>query len=444
MTYFIYNQLMRILLPFMLLRLKRKSRKQAEYGFRWDERLAKKPLKVQSSGVLFHLASLGESIAATPVIKAFIKRHPNVPVTITSTTPTGSEQVKKVFGNTVTHCYMPFDLPIIQRRFIGQVQPALLVLMETELWPNLIHHTKRQGGRVVVMNARLSERSAKGYQKVAKLSKAMMQNIDLVCAQFDADADRFKQLGCAETKLTITGNIKFDTQPKSQLVKLANQLKLNWQLTKRPVYLAASTHQGEESQILAAHQQVLATHPNALLIIVPRHPERFEQVTDKVKVQFKLQKRSDLSADQTLNSQTQVLMGDTLGEMDLYIGLADFVFVGGSLVERGGHNPFEAACQQKAILTGSQVFNFTDSYQCLFAHNAALRVNHHHELAMQISRLIIDKAYTKTLANNAYQCQKQFQGAQQLSLNLLSQQFSLALQHKSEPYIYPLGYSSPV
>ncbi|WAJ69683.1 lipid IV(A) 3-deoxy-D-manno-octulosonic acid transferase [Catenovulum adriaticum] len=444
MTHFIYNQLMRILLPLMLLRLKRKSRKQAEYGFRWDERLAKKTLKVEAHGVLFHLASLGETIAATPVIKAFIKRHPNVPITITSTTPTGSEQIQKTFRHNVTHCYMPFDLPIIQRRFIQQIKPSLLVLMETELWPNLIHHTKKQNGRVLVMNARLSERSAKGYQKLAKLSQAMMQNIDLVCAQFNADAERFKQLGCTDTKIKITGNIKFDTQAKPQLVKIAQTLKLSWQLTERPVYLAASTHQGEESQILAAHQQVLLTHPNALLILVPRHPERFELVANDTRLQFNIEKRSELSNTQAIKTNTQVLIGDTLGEMDLYIGLANFVFIGGSLVARGGHNPFEAACQHKAIITGDQVFNFADSYKCLFEQKAAVLVQHSHDLAVQIDRLITDKTYKQTLADNAYQCQKQFQGAQQLSLNLLSQQFTLALQSKNTSAAYPLGYSSPV
>ncbi|MCU4674239.1 lipid IV(A) 3-deoxy-D-manno-octulosonic acid transferase [Catenovulum sp. 2E275] len=430
MTHFIYNQLMRVLLPFMLLRLKRKSRKQAEYGFRWDERLAKKTLNIKSGGALFHLASLGETIAATPVIKAFMQKYPTTPVTITSTTPTGSEQIKKTFGDTVTHCYMPFDLPIIQRRFINQIKPAILVLMETELWPNLIHHTKRQGGRIVVMNARLSERSAKGYQKLAKLTQAMMRNIHLICAQFEQDAKRFEHLGCNPKKLKVTGNIKFDTQANPKLKQAALELAKNWQLTNRPVWLAASTHCGEEEQILAAHKQVLLFHPDALLILVPRHPERFEPVYQLSSNTFKTQKRSELTANSPLSTHTQVILGNSLGEMDMYIGLANFVFVGGSLVERGGHNPFEAACQQKAIITGQHLFNFADSYQILREQQAVQQVNNEHELAIQVKHLIEDSDYKNRLALNAYNCQKQFQGAQQLSLQLISQQFKLAQREK--------------
>ncbi len=435
MTHFIYNQLMRVLLPFMLLRLKRKSRKQAEYGFRWDERLAKKTLNVAPGGALFHLASLGETIAATPVIKSFIAQNPNVPVTLTSTTPTGSEQIKKVFGDSVIHCYMPFDLPIVQRRFINQIKPSLLVLMETELWPNLIHHTKRQGGRVLVLNARLSERSARGYQKLSKLTQAMMRKIDMVCAQFELDAQRFSELGCKPHKLKITGNIKFDTQATPAQIKFASQAKVSWRLNQRPVYLAASTHAGEEEKILAAHQQILINHPDALLILLPRHPERFDSVANLAAQTFRCQKRTEL--DLKLNptpiicSDTQVLIGDTLGEMDMYIALADFVLICGSLVERGGHNPFEAACQQKAILTGVHVFNFADSYRILAQQHAVITISHQSELVMQIHKLLNELAYRTKIAENAYKCQKQFQGAQAFSIRLINQQFKLAQKRKA-------------
>lgn len=430
MSQFIYNQLLRLLLPLLLLRLKRKSKKQPEYGFRWDERLGKSDIKVEANGVLFHLASLGETIAATPIIEAFINNNPDTAVTITSTTPTGSEQIKQTFGTKVTHCYLPFDLPIIQRRFIDQIKPSLLVLMETELWPNLIRHAKRSGAQVMVINARLSERSAKGYKKFAPLTRLMMQNIDLVCAQFQADKLRFHQLGCHRHKIIKTGNIKFDTTCSSlqseETLKLSQELQLN-----RPVWLAASTHKGEEEEILKAHESLLEQIPDALLILVPRHPDRFDQVYNLTRKTFTCSRRSKLIRNKKLRTNCEVLIGDSLGEMMTYIGLSDIVFVGGSLVERGGHNPFEAACQNKAIITGQHIFNFEQSYQILAEKSAVKMVNDATELAHHVTDLLCNDELRQALGRNAFECQLAFQGAQQKTLTYIQQQHSLAKLRKT-------------
>ncbi|MER2491870.1 lipid IV(A) 3-deoxy-D-manno-octulosonic acid transferase [Catenovulum sediminis] len=428
MTHFIYNQLMRVLLPFMLLRLKRKSRKQPEYGVRWDERLARKKITVKSGGVLFHVASLGEAIAATPIISAFIQQNPNTTVTVTSTTPTGSQQIKQTFSEhtQVTHCYLPFDLPIIQRRFIDQIKPSVLVLMETELWPNLIHHAKRINCRVMVINARMSERSAKGYRKFAKLTFNMMQKLDLVAAQFDTDAKRFLQLGCRPDRIKITGNIKFDTRLSPSEQQNISQFVQNWQL-QQPVWLAASTHPGEETQILQTHKSLVKKFPDLLLIIVPRHPDRFAQVYDECRTYFATERKTQI-ADKP-NANTQVIVGDTLGEMAYYIALANMVFVGGSLVERGGHNPFESACQEKAILHGPHVFNFEKSYQILAEYQGCTKVNDKLGLQTQLAYLITNKSARLALAYQAKSCQQAFQGASEHTVQLINTQLNIA--HKA-------------
>lgn len=425
MLHFIYNQLMRVLLPLMLIRLKRKSRKLPEYGIRWDERLGKKPIDVKAGGILFHVASLGEAISATPVINSILNKYPNLPVTVTSTTPTGSAQIKHTFADKVTHCYLPFDLPIIQRRFINQIQPNVLVLMETELWPNLIFHAKRIGCRVMVINARLSKKSAKGYKRLAKLTEQMMQRIDLVAAQFEDDAIRFAQLGCRSERIKITGNIKFDTSLSNQALKQISAFKQNWRNT-RPVWLAASTHDKEEEQILVAHKHLLQQHANLLLILLPRHPERFDSVYELASEQFNCELKSETSGK--VAEQTQVLVGDTLGEMAIYVALADIVFVGGSLVERGGHNPFEAACQNKAIIYGPHVFNFEKSYQILEQQQACTRVNNATELTSTITELLANPTLKQQLADNAQLCQQKFHGATRQTVELIENQLEIAIK----------------
>ena len=433
MLHFIYNQLMRVLLPLMLIRLKRKSRKLPEYGIRWGARLGNKNIDVAPEGILFHVASLGEAISATPVIEAILAKYPNLPVTITSTTPTGSAQIKQTFSDKVVHCYLPFDLPIIQRKFINQIQPNVLVLMETELWPNLIFHAKRINCRVMVMNARLSNKSAKGYKKLAKLTKQMMQRRELVATQCADDAQRFAQLGCRPERIKVTGNIKFDTRLSEKMQLQINQFSQNWRHT-RPVWLAASTHDKEEEQILAAHKTLLDEHADLLLVLLPRHPDRFESVYELASEQFNCELKSECMG--RLAQQTQVLVGDTLGEMAIYVSVADVVFVGGSLVARGGHNPFEAACQQKPIVYGPHVFNFEKSYQVLAQQQACAQVNNPAELANKIHELLTNPAQREQLANNAHNCQQKFQGATEQTVNLIENQLEIAIKttKRGQPY----------
>lgn len=430
MMHFIYNQLMRIFLPFMLLRLIKKSKRDPEYQKRWGERLSKRHcrLPAKSGGFLIHVASLGEAIAATPVIRALQKKYPHEAITVTCTTPTGSSQIQKVFADSVHHCYLPFDLPWLQKRFIKHLQPALLILMETELWPNLIRAAKKENCRIFVMNARMSERSAKGYKKFASFTESMMKKIDLIATQDEADGKRFAALGCRTHRIKITGNLKFDSaltaQQNTQISQFTKQLKVN-----RPVWLAASTHPGEDEILLQTHRALLAEQPDLLMILVPRHPARFAQVSQLAKETFKTHLRSELCGP--LDTSVEVLIGDSLGEMHLYNSLADIVFVGGSLVERGGHNPFEAACQGKAIVHGPHTFNFAPSYQYLIKHQASIEVSQS-TLVEQLTTLLQRPQKCQELAANAHACQQKMQGSTSRTLQLIDNQYRIAKRVKKQ------------
>ncbi|WP_111979506.1 lipid IV(A) 3-deoxy-D-manno-octulosonic acid transferase [Algibacillus agarilyticus] len=419
-NHILYNTLMRILLPFVLLNLKRKAKKQPEYGFRWDERLANCPIKVRPKGILIHVASLGEALSAAPIIQDLIAHYPNEAITVTSTTPTGSAQIQQLFSTHVTHCYLPYDLPILQYRFINLIKPRLLVLMETELWPNLISNAKRVGASVVVINARLSERSYKGYARFRSVSATMINQIDLISTQYYTDAQRFIDLGAKRSQIKTTGNIKFDCELSDDQALKNQQLKNQWQLNK-PVVVAASTHEGEEAIILAAFKILKTNIPNLVLIIVPRHPERFDSVFQLCSPHFNTVYKTQITESVPIN--TDIIIGNTLGEMLQYMSLAQVVIMGGSLVERGGHNPFEAICQQKAVITGPHIFNFKASYQILKSREGALEVEDKQQLIDNLYTLLMSEAECNTIAQNGYRCLKEFQGSSQKTTQLLIEQF---------------------
>lgn len=435
MAHYVYNQLMRILLPFVLWRLRCKSKKQPEYALRWNERFARKKINIPPGGVMFHVASLGETIAATPIIRAFMANNPGTSVLVTSVTPTGSKQIEKTFGDRVFHCYLPFDLPIIQRRFIAGVKPSMLVLMETELWPNLIYSAKKSDARIMVMNARLSERSAKRYAKFPHLTGAMLHNIDLIAAQFDNDAERFRHLGATNSKVVVTGNIKFDTQLSSQQISNIQRFESCWQRNSR-VWMAASTHEGEEALLLDVHKRLLHKYSDAILIIVPRHPDRFDAVFDAAAKEFHCEKKSLINS--AIGNKTHVVIGDTLGEMHLYISVADVCFIGGSLVEMGGHNPFEATCQGKPVIHGPHVFNFRRSYELLGELAASTQIESALALEAELLDLFDDNNTLVEMAECAQACQAEFQGASIYTVELLD-----ALHRSSgsnvDKYKQPLG-----
>jgi len=355
---YLYSLLVHLSLPLILLRLLWRSLRAPDYRKRVLERLALRLPKLKQGGIWLHAVSLGESIAAAPLVQALLCRYPDLPITLTCMTPTGSARITALFGERVQHCYLPYDLPWAARRFIGRVRPTLAILMETELWPNHIHQCARLNIPLVLANGRLSARSAQGYARLGGLTRALLNEISWLAVQNADDAKRFCALGASPERVTVTGSIKFDITPPEGIAPHALALRRDWQAVERPLWIAASTHVGEDEIALNAHKKLLQNRPDALLILVPRHLERFASVYQLCQKQgFTVQRRS---SGEAVNAATQVLLGDSMGELLFLYALADLALVGGSLVAHGGHNLLEPAALGKPLLSGPHRFNFAD------------------------------------------------------------------------------------
>ena len=354
----LYSLILHLALPFIFLRLLWRAWRAPAYGRRMGERFAFGLPAMQPGGIWIHAVSLGESIAAAPLIRELLARHPELPITVTCMTPTGSERIQALFGARIQHCYLTYDLTWACARFQAHLQPRLAVVMETELWPNHIHACHRRGVPVVLANARLSERSARGYARFAGLTAPMLGELSLIAVQSEIEAERFLQLGARTECVAVTGSIKFDLAVEADIPLGAAALRRSWGAEARPVWIAASTHAGEDEIILAAHRQLLAERSDALLVLVPRHPERFAEVHALcLREGFTTVRRAEGAL---VAEATQVLLGDTLGELLFLYALADLAFVGGSLVANGGHNLLEPAALGKPLLSGPHLFNFLE------------------------------------------------------------------------------------
>lgn len=412
----LYTALLYLIQPFVWLRLLLRSRKAPAYRNRWAERYGFCRGKVAPDGIMLHSVSVGETLAAIPLVRALRHRYPTIPITVTTMTPTGSERVQSAFGKNVHHVYLPYDLPCAMNRFLDTVRPKLVIVMETELWPNMITALHNRKIPLVIANARLSERSAKGYKKLGNFTRRLMSKITLIAAQNEEDAGRFLELGLKRSQLTVTGSLKFDISVTPELAARAITLRRQW-APRRKVWIATSTHDGEESIILDAHRQLLAKFPDLLLILVPRHPERFKDAKDLVqKAGFSFTLRS---SGEIPSGSTQVVIGDSMGELMLLYGIADLAFVGGSLVERGGHNPLEPAAHAIPVLMGPHIFNFKDICAKLLEADGMITVTDAQSLVKEISTLITDEDYRLYYGRHAVEVLHQNQGALQRLLQLL-------------------------
>lgn len=382
----LYTLLLHLALPLIALRLALRARKAPAYARRIRERFSFGLPPLQTGGIWVHAVSVGESIAAAPMIRALQARHPELPITVTCMTPTGSERIQALFGDSVQHCYLPYDLPWAAARFLNRVKPRLAVVMETELWPNHIHQCAKRGIPVALANARLSERSARGYARFGKLTAPMLAELSLIAVQTQAEAQRFLALGARPECVDVTGSIKYDLKIDAELPQRAAELRRQWQTEQRPVWIAASTHAGEDEIILAAHRQLLKTRTDALLILVPRHPERFEAVHELCLNQGLTTRRR--STGQDVQAGDQVLLGDTMGELLFLYALADIAFVGGSLVANGGHNLLEPAALGKPVLSGPHLFNFLEIATQLREAGALSEVENAEQLAGRLATLL--------------------------------------------------------
>jgi 3-deoxy-D-manno-octulosonic-acid transferase len=384
----LYTLLFHLGLPLLALRLWLRSRKAPAYAQRLGERFGLGLPVLRPGGIWVHAVSVGESIAAAPLVRALLQRYPDLPITLTCMTPTGSERIRALFADEprVQHCYLPYDLPWASARFLERARPRLAVIIETELWPNHIHQCAKRGIPVALANARLSQRSARGYTRFARLTRPMLQALSLIAVQTEAEAERFRALGAPAERVQVTGSIKFDLRVEPALLARAAEQRQQWQLDARPVWIAASTHDGEDAVLLDAHRHLLAIHPDALLILVPRHLERFETVFAQIRQQgFQASRRS---TGEAVGAGTQVLLGDTMGELLFLYALADLAFVGGSLVANGGHNLLEPAALGKPVLSGPHLFNFLEIAELLRKAGALIEVDDASGLTTALRRLI--------------------------------------------------------
>ncbi|MBS9950516.1 lipid IV(A) 3-deoxy-D-manno-octulosonic acid transferase [Vibrio alginolyticus] len=387
----VYTLLLALASPLLLFGLYKSKPNKPKFGSRWKEHFGITPkLKSNDKPIWIHAVSVGESIAATPLIKALKEQNPEQSILVTTTTSTGAEQIAKL-GDLIEHRYMPIDFGFAIKGFLKAVQPKQMLIIETELWPNTLHNVHKAGIPITVVNARLSEKSCQNYAKIQRLFNQIHPCLTQVLCQTDSDAERFERLGVEKKKLSVTGSIKFDIQISEQVKQQGQQLRA--QLGKdRPIWIAASTHKGEDEQVLDAHRQVLKPHPNALLILVPRHPERFDDVFTLCQQQgFKTVRRTSTHAVET---NTQVYLGDTMGEMLTLIGAADICFMGGSLIgdKVGGHNVLEPAALGVPIINGPSFFNFKEIVHEMKQNNLIKIVKNEDELARAIVALIKDVA----------------------------------------------------
>lgn len=396
MTRTLYTWLWRLALPVVLLRFWWRGRLQPAYRQRLGERLGwGDPPR---AAIWIHAVSVGEVQAAEPLIRRFLDGADRLPLLVTTTTPTGAERLHLLFGEQVAHRYFPLDLPEIWRRFLDQVGPRLVLIMETELWPNLLAELRRRAIPVALINARLSERSARRYRRLGGLIAEMLGALDLIAAQSPADAERFIALGAPPERVQVTGNLKFERLKPQHLEEESARIRRILGVG-RPIWVAASTHEGEEEQVLAAHRQVLMHYPSALLVLVPRHPERFEGVARLIeRLSLGYSRRSQGGA---VAPHDAVYLGDTMGELPLLFAAADLAFIGGSLIPQGGHNPLEAALVGVPVLIGPHLFNVAAIVEPLIEAGGCIQIADATALGRALTDLFADPERRKAMGEAA-------------------------------------------
>lgn len=427
MIRFIYSALFYLIQPLIWVRLFIRGFKSKGYRQRIGERYGFCKNKVKPHGILVHSVSVGEAVAATPLIEALIELYPNLPITVTTMSVTGSNLVKSRFGDKVHHVYLPYDLSGSLNRFLNNVKPVMAIILETERWPNLIFALNKRKIPTIMANARLSSRSAQRYKKASQFVSKLLNKMDMIAAQEQADGDRFLELGLAPKKLSVIGSIKSDIQLTQEQIKKIAELKQYWQLN-RPVWIAASTHKGEEEIIAQAHQQLLKQFPTLLLILVPRHPERFDSVAQLLTDSHFIFERYSKNIAPT--EHTQVMLGDVMGELITLYGVSDMAFVGGSLVDVGGHNPLEPALQHLPIMMGKQVFNCADICEQLANHSGLFWVENSNEISQIITEWIEQPDKRRKVGESAYQILLNNQGALNKLLELIEYYLPLPIDKR--------------
>lgn len=380
----LYSLLLYLLSPLVILYLAVRGFRDHRYWQRWPERFCLGTAGRQKGVVWIHAASLGEVNAASPMIEALAQNHPQTTLLITTLTPTGSDRVRALFGDRVLHQYVPLDLPGAVRRFLRRHQPTLGIVIETELWPNLMNVSRQQGVPLVIANGRLSDSSMRGYRLAPGLMARTLGCVDQILAQTPQDAERFRVLGAPGERIEVVGNLKFDISIPASLRETGELLRTAWGV-QRSVLVAGSTHAQDEQELLSAFSTVLKQHPGALLILAPRHPERFGTVIEEAQSSgFTVGKRSQTAIPK---STTEVFVLDSMGELLDFYAAADVTFVGGTIEPLGGHNLLEPAALGKPLLFGPHLQNVQEVARQLLASDAARLCQHHQALALAVNEL---------------------------------------------------------
>ncbi len=407
---FIYSVIFYLALPVILIRLLVRSLKAPAYRKRIGERFA---LQAMPKGfdrnkltLWIHAVSVGETAASAPLVAELQHLYPEAQIVMTSMTPTGSDRVRMLFGESVLHAYVPYDLPGACNRFLDKYRPSLLILMETELWPNLIHSCHQRDVKLLLANGRLSEKSATGYGRFPKFTRNLLEKIDRIAAQASPDAQRFIDLGVNPEKIEVTGSLKFlvDVQGKEKQAYFSAIAS-----NARPILVAASTREGEEEKVLSAFKDCLAEIPSLLLILIPRHPERFAGVAKLSENEgYTTAKRSN---GEVVTPSTQVVVGDSMGEMLDYYSVATLAFVGGSLVDTGCQNVLEPAALGIPILVGPSQYNFATICKQLEHAGSLKTIRNEMELAQSLCSLLADEQARKEMGERGKRLVRENQNA---------------------------------
>lgn len=411
-----------LLLPYVLLSLIWRGLRYPPYWYRWAERFGfVEPLPGQDI-VWVHAVSVGEVRSSAALIRALGQKFPEYRVLVTTMTPTGSDQVHELFGDRVMHCYAPYDFPDAVRRFLNRVKPRFAVIAETEFWPNIFSACKRRNIPLMLVNARMSLISYQGYRWVRGIAREMFASADLVCAQTDVDAARLRELGVDAALIRVTGNLKFDAAIPDRLLEEARALRQQWG-RDRPVWIAASTHPGEEVQVLEAYELLKATHPTLLLVLVPRHPERFNSVTRICERRKRQVVQRSFSTAQ-LDLGTDILIGDTMGELQRLYAASDLAFIGGSLVRRGGQNLLEACAVGVPVVFGPHMFHFEEISAMALERGAACQVQDVESLAAAVGDYLGDADKRRAAGQAGVSLVAENKGALTRSIELISEELS--------------------
>ena len=430
-----------LLLPYALGVLIWRGLRYPAYWYRWPERFGFVP-RVASRTIWVHAVSVGEVRSAAPLVAELVVRYPEHRIVVTTMTPTGSQQVRDLFGERVSHCYVPYDFPDAVRRFLDRIRPEVAIVAETEFWPNIFAECRRSGIPLLLVNGRVSQASLRGYLRVPNVTRAMLANADLLCAQTPVDAQRLRNLGADPKLVHVTGNLKFDVELPRELLAEALALRDQWGRA-RPVWIAASTHGGEERKVLAAFRVLARRYPGLLLVLVPRHPERFGAVARLCRRNgFNVALRSRTPGP--LPSGTEVLVGDTMGELQRLYAAADVAFIGGSLVAHGGQNLLEACAVDVPVIFGPHMFHFEEISAMALERGAARQVHDVAGLAAAVALYFDEPELRRAAGRSAHTLVSDNRGALARTLVLIERTVltgaGLTVSVRAEP---PVSASPP-